>query len=313
MKIFIALILSLFTTLSLANPQLTIVVGYLPGGDTDVLARLFATHLSVLLDKQVIVENKVGASGSIASKFVSSAASDGTVIMLAPSTFVTAPIFNQNIKYNPIDDFTPIMQLSGQGMVAVVNSNTGVKNINDLIKANKEKRIAYFGSPGVGTPMHILGEMFNRSAGTDMLHVPFKGNSEIVSNMLGNQISFTWITMLPVIPHVESNKMNIIGVASSKRSPFYPNIPTLSEQGIKDIEVDSWLGFLGPKNLNKEALAELNAKLNEVINMPSVKEKLKALAMSPTGTDPETFKHTIKKDIETFTRVKKNLGTQIEY
>jgi tripartite-type tricarboxylate transporter receptor subunit TctC len=311
-KIITSLLIGFFAAVSFAKTPLTIVVGFPPGGDTDVLARLVATKLTTVLDRPVVVENRIGASGAIASNYVSSAPADGSVIMLAPSTFVTAPLVNSNIKYSAVNDFTPIMQLSGHGMVAVINSNTGVTNIKELIAANKDNRVKNFGSPGVGTPMHILGEMFNRAAKTDIAHIPFKGNSEVVNNMLGNQISFTWITLLPVIPQVEAGKMTVIGIASSKRSPFYPNVPTLAEQGIKDVEVDSWLGFLGPKELSKEIANDLNAKLNQVIQLPEVREKLKGLAMQPVGAGPEVFKDTINKDTIKYTRVIKTLGIKIE-
>lgn len=311
-KIITLLLFGLFAAISFAKTPLTIVVGFPPGGDTDVLARIVATKLTTILNRPVVVENRVGASGAIASNYVASAPTDGSVIMLAPSTFVTAPLVNSNIKYNAVTDFTPIMQLSGHGMVAVVNSNMGVTNIKELVIANRDGRVRNFGSPGVGTPMHILGEMFNRVARTDIVHIPFKGNAEVVNNMLGNQISFTWITLLPVIPQVEAGKMTVIGIAGSKRSPFYPNVPTLAEQGIKDVEVDSWLGFLGPKDLSKEIVAELNARLNQVIQMPEVKEKLTAMAMVPVGTGPEVFKDTINKDTLKYTRVVKTLGIKIE-
>ncbi len=310
-KIIISLFLCLLPILSFGKTPLTILVGFPPGGDTDVLARLFASRLTTVMNRPVVVENKVGASGSIAARELLASPADGSVIMLVPSTFVTAPLVNSNIKYS-VEDFTPIMQISGHGMVAVVNSNTGVKNIKDLIAANKEKKITSFGSPGIGTPMHILGEMFNKTVGTDITHIPFKGNSDIVTNMLGNQISFTWITLLPVISHVNADKMTVIGIASPKRSPFYPNVPTLAEQGIKDVEVDSWLGFVGPKNISKEVLTDLNTKLNEVLKMPDVKERLQAMAMSPVGDSSEAFKDKLKRDTDKYSRVVKNLGIKIE-
>lgn len=311
-KVILGMFIALFSTLSLAKTPLTIVVGYPPGGDTDVLARLVAVKLAPLLDKPVIVENRVGAAGSIASNYVSSATGDGSIIMFAPSTFSTAPIVNQNIKYNPITDFTPIMQLSGHGMFAVVNTSTGINNIKELISANKDGRVQHFGSPGVGTPMHVLGEMFNRAASTNITHIPFKGNADIINNMLGNQIGFTWITLLPVIPHIDAGKMTVIGVASNKRSSFYPNVPTLAEQGIKDVEIESWLGFLGPKEMSKETANEINRRLNEVIAMPDVKDKLKSLAMIPVGSTPELFKETLRKDNAKYTRVIKMAGIKID-
>lgn len=305
-KIFLALMLFCSSIVSAKTP-LTIVVGFPPGGDTDVIARVFATRLASVLDRPVVVENRVGASGSIAANHVASAAPDGSVILLAPSTFVTAPLVNSNIRYNPIDDFVPLMQISGHGMLAVVAANTGIKNIKDLIESHKNNGVNHYGSPGVGSPMHILGEMFNQESGSTIIHVPYKGNSEVVTNMLGNQLPFTWITILPVLQHIELGKLTPIGIASSKRSSFYPNVPTLKEQGI-NIEVESWLGFVGPRGMSRQIQNDLNIKLNEVIALPEVQEKLKSMAMLPIGSKPEHFANTIKRDTVKYTQVIKKIG-----
>ena len=243
---------------------------------------------------------------------ISKAPADGTVIGLVPSTLATAPFFNPNAKYDAKTDFTPIMQLSGHGMFLAVNSNTGIKNVKDLVAANKDKKVLSYGTPGVASPQNVLGEMFNKEAGTDIRHVPFKGNADIINNMLNNTIPMSWNTMLPFIPHVESGVINIIAIASSKRSPLYPNVPTLKEQGYDGIEFESWLGFVGPKDMDKAEAAHLNHILNDIIKQPDVQDRLKKLAILPIGSTPEHFKDRISKDVEKFRKISKDLNIKVE-
>lgn len=315
MKTLFTFLLSLLISLSAisAQPPITIVVAYPPGGDTDVLARLFAEKLSVKLSRPVIVENRPGASGAIGTIHVSKSSPTGDILLLAPSTLVTLPLVNpQGAKYNPVTDLTPIMQLSGYGMFAVINSNTGIKTIPELIAANKAGKVVAYGSPGAGSPMHILGELFNKIAGTDIQHIPYKGNNQVISNMLGDQLSFTWITLLPVIPHVNAGKMNIIGIAGHTRSPFYPNVPTLEEQGIHNIDVISWLGFLGPKGMNKETVKEINTHLREIALLPEIQSKFKQLAMTSVPSSPEAFEKTLIRETAKFEKILKIVEVRIE-
>lgn len=301
----IALAAAVICSASFANDRVTFIVGYPAGGDTDVLTRIFAQKYGEMTGKTVVVENKVGASGAIATTFVRDAAPDGSVIMLTPSTHVTAPLIQNTLPYDPVTDVTPIMQLSGHGMFIAISAQTGVKNIADLRKAYSEGKVTTYGSAGAGTPMHVIGEMFNESMGTQFTHIPFKGNAPVVTAMLGNHVPMSVITLLPVIPHVNTGKLNLVGIASAKRSPFFPDVPTLAEQGVKGVEVDSWLGFVGPKNMPNDVVRELNANFNTIISMPDVQEKLKSLAMSAKGGKPADFAATIKRDYAKFSVIVK--------
>lgn len=301
----IALAISTLSATAFASDKVTFIVGYPAGGDTDVLTRIFAQKYGEMTGKTVVVENKVGASGAIATTYVRDAVPDGSVIMLAPSTYVTAPLIQNTLPYDPVTDLTPIMQLSGHGMFIAISSQTGVKNIADLRKAYADGKVTAYGSAGPGTPMHVIGEMFNEAMGTQFTHVPFKGNAPAVTAMLGNHVPMSVITLLPVIPHVNSGKINLVGVASAKRSSFFPDVPTLAEQGVKGVEVDSWLGFVGPKNMPNDVVRELNANFNTIISMPDVQEKLKSLAMSAKGGKPADFAATIKRDYAKFSVIVK--------
>lgn len=311
MKKLLFTLLMMVSSLTFAN-QLTIVVPFPAGGDTDVLARIFATKYREMTGTPVVVENRVGASGIIGFNYISKAPNDGTVIGLVPSTFVTAPFFFPAAKYDPLNDFSPIMQLSGHGFFLFVNSDTGIKSVKDLVEANKQGKVKAYGSPGVATPQNILGEMFNNNAKTSLTHIPFKGNSEVITNMLNKTVDVSLNTMLPFIPHVESGKISVIGVASAQRSPLYPNVPTLAEQGVRGIEFESWLGFVGPKGMSSDKVNELNKTFNEIINQPDVQERLKKLAMSPVGSSPQVFINRIQNNQNRFNNIANTLNIKVE-
>ncbi len=311
MKKLLFTLLMMLSSLSFAN-QLTIIVPYPPGGDTDVLARLFATKYTEVTGKPAVVENKVGASGIIGFNYVSKAPADGSIIALVPSTFVTATYFYPAAKYDPLNDFSPIMLLGGHGFFVIVNSDTGVKTVKELIEANKKGTVRAYGSPGVATPQNILGEMFNLNAKTTLTHVPFKGSSEVVNNMLNKTVDVSLNSLLPFIPHIESGKMNVIGIASSNRSPLYPNVPTLAEQGVPGIEFESWLGFVGPKGMSTEKVNEFNQIFNDIIKQPEVQERLKKLAMVPSGSSPQKFKDRIINNQQKFNKIAHTLNIKVE-
>jgi len=311
MKNILIAFLTMMCSLATAG-TITFVVPYPAGGDTDVLARIFATKYTELTGKSTVVENRVGASGIIGFNYVKSAPNDGSVIALVPSTFVTAPYFFSAATYDPLNDFTPIMQLGGHGFFIIANSSTGIKTVKELIAANKQGKINNYGSPGVGTPQNILGEMFNLKAGTNITHIPFKGNAEIVNNMLNNTVDITINSALAFRPHVESGRMTIIASAGAQRSPLYPDVPTLAEQGIPGIEFESWLGFVGPKGMSTATVNEFNRVFNEIIKLPDVQERLKTLAMIPAGSSPSAFRQKIANNQKKFSAISKSLNIKAQ-
>lgn len=311
MKKLIFALLMTIGSFAAAN-TITFVVPYPAGGDTDVLARLFATKYTELTGKTTVVENRVGASGIIGFNHVKNSPNDGSVIALVPSTFVTAPHFFPAATYDPLNDFTPIMQLGGHGFFVIVNSDTGIKNVKDLIAANKNGKVTAYGSPGVATPQNILGELFNLHAKTDLTHIPFKGNAEIVTNMLNNSVSVTLNSVLAFRPHVESGKMTIIASAGAERSPLYPAVPTLKEQGISGVEFESWLGFIGPKGMSASTVNEFNRTFNQIIQQPDVQERLKKLAMIPAGSSPEMFREKISTNQKKFSNISRTVNIKIQ-
>lgn len=312
--ILIASVLSVTPTLADQKQQpLTFIVPFPPGGDTDIVTRMFATEYAEKTGRTTIVENKPGAAGVIGFMAIAKATNDGTVIGITPSTLASAPYFNPKAaKYDPKTDFTPILQVTGHGMHIAVNSDLGVKNIRDLIEANKNGKIKAYGTPGIASPQNIFGEVFKQATGTDMIHVPFKGNAEVANSMLNNTIQLVFNTSLPVQALIDAGKVNVIASTGAKRSVTHPNVPTLAEQGVRDIELESWLGFVGPKDMDPKIVNEMNTVLLDIMKKPDVQEKLRKLSLTPSGSSPNSFRDKVHRDADRFQRLSKQLNIRIE-
>jgi tripartite-type tricarboxylate transporter receptor subunit TctC len=291
------------------SKPITIVVSYPAGGDTDAMARLYADKLSTRLGQPVIVDNKPGASGIIGTSYVAKAPADGYTLLMAPSTVSIATLVvktgNGN-AYDVLNDFTPIIQTATQPLFLVAGA-AGPKDMKELLAAARAKPMSY-ASPGAGSPMHILGEMFNKSAGVKVSHVPYRGVAPAVNDVLGGHIPLTFITWGPVEPYVASGKVHVLAVADKQRSPLAPNVPTLAELGVKDVEVGAWQGLLAPKGLPPEIQKTLNAHMNEILKMPDVVAKMKVYGALPAGGEPARLAKTNADDNARFGKIIKDFG-----
>jgi len=309
--------------LSLAGPAaaqapwpskpITLVVAYPAGGDTDAMARLYAEKLSTRLGQPVVVDNKPGASGIIGNSYVAKAAADGYTLLLTPSTFSIATLVIKTGPANAYDvqnDFTPIV-LTGTQPLFLVSGAGGAKDLKELIANAKAKPLSY-ASPGSGSPMHILGELFNKSAGVKLSHVPYKGVAPAVNDVLGGHVPLTYITWGPVAPHIAQGKMTALAVADSARSPLAPNVPTLAELGVKNVEVNAWQGLMGPKGLPADIVAKLNGHMNEILKMPDVAEKMKVFGALPAGGEPARLAKVNADDHARFGKIIKDFGIQAD-
>ena len=295
---------------------ITLVVAYPAGGDTDALARLFAEKLSARVGQPVVVDNRPGASGIIGSAFVSKAAPDGYTLLLAPSTFSIAQLVlktNGASGYDVLNGFTPIVQTGSQPLFLVASGASGFTSLKDAVAAAKgaNKSLSY-ASPGSGSPMHILGEMFARASGANLAHVPYKGVAPAVNDVLGGHVPVTFITLGPVSPYFANGKLLPLAVASRERSPLAPKVPTLAEQGYKDVEVTAWNGLWGPRNLPPEIVKTLNGHFNEILKMPEIVARMAVLGTTPVGGDADVLGKTNAADYARFGKVIKELGIQAD-
>ncbi len=295
--------------------QISITVSYPAGGDTDALGRIFAEKLATRIGQNVVVENKPGASGTIGNAFVAKSPADGHTLLMTPSTISTALLVlkpGTGGSYDTVGDFTPIFHMGNQQLFLVVNSSTGIKNVRDLIAAAKADKVKTYGSPGSGSPMHILGEMFNKATGLKIQQVPYRGSAPAVTDLIGNHISFMYTTLGPVRQHIERGTLTNIAVADSSRSPFAPNVPTLEEQGVRGANLGAWQGIMGPKGMPQRVVDSLNGHFNEILKMPDVQARMALATTVPTGGEPRYLGRTHEADYDRLGKVIAEMGIKAD-
>lgn len=294
---------------------ITMVVSYPPGGDTDALARLFAEKLATRLGQAVVVDNKPGASGTIGNSFVAKSTPDGHTLLFTPNTISIATLVlkaGTGAQYDVLNDFTPIIQAGSQSLFLVANTSAGFTSVKDLVAAAKSDKLKTYASPGSGSPMHLLGEMFNKSAGVKINQVPYRGTGPAVIDMLGGHVNFMYTTLGPVAQHIQSGKMKVLAVADPQRSPLEPNVPTLAELGYKDADVGAWQGLMGPKGMPADVVATLNRHMNEIIKMPDVLERMTKLYLVPVGGDGAVLGRINAVDHNRYAKLIKEFGIQAD-
>ena len=296
------------------SKPITIIVAYPAGGDTDAMARLYAEKLSARLGQPVLVDNKPGASGVIGSSQVSRATPDGYTLLLAPNTFSFAQLVlktSGSSSYDPLHGFAPIVQTSVQPMFIAASGASGIKDINGLITQSKAKPLSY-ASPGTGSPMHILGEMFAKSTGAKLVHVPYKGVAPAVNDLVGGQVPLTFLTLGPLAPFVQNGKVTVLAVTDAQRSPLAPQVPTLAETGHRGVEVSAWQGLFAPKGTPAAVVQTLNTHMNEILKMPDVIAKMAIFGALPAGGDPARLERTNAADYASFGKIIKDLGIEAD-
>ncbi len=282
-------------TVGPAWPTQTIrlIVPFTPGTGMDTIARIVAPKLGERLGQAVIVENKPGASGNIGADAVAKAAPDGYTLMVGANTMLMAASLYKSVPFNPVTDFAPISLAAWGTLMLVTNPKTGINSVADLIaKAKASPGKLTYGSPGVGTPHHMAMELFKDLTGTDLLHVPYKGSSGAVVDLLSGSIDLMFIPIHVAMPYVKAGKLKALAVGSPKRHPLAPDLPTLQELGIKGAEVDMWYAFLAPKGTPAPIIAKLNTELRAILALADVKsafEKQGLYAASNSSAEMATL------------------------
>ena len=235
--------------------QITIVVSYPPGGDTDVILRAYAEKLSQRLGQPVVVDNKPGASGTIGNSFVAKSAPDGYTFLFTPNTFAIAQHVlkvSPSIAHDVNKDFTPVIKTGNIPLLLFTNNTSGIKDMRGFIAEAKSGKIVNYGSPGAGSPMHIAAEMLNKDAGIKTTHVPYRGVAPLIPDVISGNVTVGWVTPGAVASFNATGKIVPLPIADSQRSKSLPNTPTLIELGYKNLDVPAWMGLLGPKGLSPD-------------------------------------------------------------
>ena len=283
---------------------ITIVVPTAPGGANDAMARIIAQGLSQKLGKPVVVENKAGANGAIASEFVARAPADGYTLMFGYiATHAINPAL-QKLRYDPIKSFEPVSLVATSPTLVVVNNQLPVKNIKELVALLKSQpgKISY-ASAGKGTAPHLTGELFKLNTGTDMLHVPYKGSSPAILDTIGGTTQVMFPSLFTAYPQIKGNKLTALAIAGKKRSSVLPNVPTLAEQGISNVEVDQWYAIFAPAGTPKDIIQILNKNLIAILNDKSNEAKIEEQGATVDTSTPEELGDLVKKEVARWKKV----------
>ncbi len=276
---------------------ITLIVGYPAGGSVDLVARIVAEPLSRRLGTPVVVENIGGAGGTIGAQKVVNAAPDGHTLLLGSGSEVSiARLFNTAVKYNGETDLAPIGLIGITPMVFVAGPKAGVKTMEEaLAKSRREPNRLNFASSGIGTPLHVSGELINLLGGTSFRHVPYRGAAQMVQDILGSNVEFSVFVLSSALPHIEAGKMTALGVTTPTRSRAAPQIPALGENPrLKGYDMNVWFGLFGPAKLPSPMTARLNKELNEILREQEVWQKLQKAGISNDGGTPQALSAFIK-------------------
>ncbi len=295
------------------SKPIRIVVGFAPGGATDLVARLVAQKLQASLGQPVIVENKPGAGSNIGAEAVARADPDGYTLLLGTIANATNMSIYRNLRYDTLRDFAPISQLMAAPSVLVVTPSLPVNTLQELIALAKAKPgTLTYASSGAGGSPHLAGELLELRAGIDMIHVPYKGAAPALADVIGGQVSLGFKTALSAIPSMQAGKLKPIAVASARRLPQIPNVPTMAEAGMPDFEVSSWNGLLAPAKTPPEIVARLHREVVRILALPDVRENFAAQAAEPVGSTPEAFRDYIRSEIDKWSQVAKQANVVLE-
>ena len=287
-----------------------IVVGFVPGGGSDFIARLAAQKLIEALGRPVVVENRPGAGAAIATELVAKSPADGYTLLLASAgPFGIIPAMSAKVPYDALKDFDPITQVVAMPFVTTVHPSLPVKNMKELIAlARARPGQLNFGSPGHGSTNHLSGEMLKMMAKIDIVHVPYKGVAAAVTDVVAGQIQILSGDMTTLLPHVQSGKLRAIAVTSIKRSSRVPNIPTIVESGVPGYDASGWFGVVAPANTPRAVIERLNAEIVKGITTQESRERLGALGGDVIASSPAEFAAFIKADHAKWARLVNAVG-----
>ena len=289
-----------------------VIVGFAPGGGTDIVARFVAQRLSSAMGQQFIVENKPGANSYIANVAGANAPPDGYTLTLVTSTYTLHPS-TYKLKFDPISDITPIIQISQGPLLVVVHPSLPAKSMQELITLAKSRPGKLnFASPGQGGFVHLATELFASMAGIKMNHVPYKGTNPALTDTIAGQTDLMFSTIAPALPYAKSGRLRALAVTTPARVSSAPDIPTVAESGVPSYGVVLWYALIGPKGLPSPIVNRINAEVTKLLELKDTAELLQKDGLSPVGGTPEQLLATIKKEIEVWRKVAAEVGVKPE-
>lgn len=298
---------------SLPTQPVRIIVGFAPGGGTDILARVVGQKLADMWKTQVLVENRAGASGAIAADMVARQPGDGTVLHMAHINSHAIVPNLQKLAYDPVKDFQPIALVGVTPNLLVCGQSQPAKTVKDLVDLCKQNpgKIS-FGSAGSGSAQHLALEMFMLQAGVKAIHVPYKGSGPMLTDLIGGQVQYSFDTMTAATPHVKTGKAVAIAQTRLKRAAGHPSVPTMAESGFPGFEATTWYGLVGPGRMSPAQARRINEDVNKALAMPDVMERLEASGAEDGGGSTEKFAQFIQVEQQKWAKVIKDAGVKVD-
>jgi tripartite-type tricarboxylate transporter receptor subunit TctC len=290
------------------------VVGFLPGGPSDTIARVVGGKLADALGQPVIVDNRAGAGGNVSADIVADAPPDGHTILLGTGgPLVIAPIVGQKVGFDPDKDFAPVSTLGGSMSILAAHPSLPASNVKELIAlAKRTPGEINYASSGVGSANHLTAELLSSMAGIKLTHVPYKGSGAALPALISGEVKLGFGPLLPAIPHVKAGRIKAIGVSGLKRATAAPDVPTIAEQGLPGFHVDSWYGVFVPAKTPKPVVAQLNRELMRVLALPEVKERLSRDGVDPAGSTPEHLHKIVQDEKKMWLKVIKTANIKVQ-
>jgi len=292
--------------------SIRIVVASAPGSGPDIVTRLIGRKLAETWQQQIIADNRTGAGGNVGAEIVAHAVPDGYTLLMATASQPIGAALYAKLNYDLTRDFVPVSLVASTPFVLVVNPAVPANSVAELIALAKAKPgFLRYGSGGSGTPPHLCAEILKSSAGLDIVHVPYKGVTPALTDLLGGQVQFVFSVVPSALPLIQTNKLRALGVTSAKRTSLAPELPTIAES-LPGFEVIGWYGLLAPTGTPADVVARLNAAVIAALKNPELRERFVALGADPLGTTPQVFAQFIQNELSKWGKAVKDSGARVE-
>lgn len=289
---------------TLPQAPIRLIVPFTPGTGIDLIARSVGPRLAERLGRPVVVDNRAGASGNIGTEAVVRAAPNGSTLLVTVNTLVMNASLYPQLAFDPVRDLTPVTLTSWGQLLLVVPAKAGSKTVADFVAAARQSpgRINY-ASPGVGTPHHLAMELFKSTTGVFVTHIPYRGTGPAVTDLLGGQVDAMFLPIHVALPHIKSGRLVALGIGSDKRHPLTPDVPTLAEAHIGNVNVDMWYGVFAPPGTSPELVALFNRELKDILLNDEVKKAFQTQGMDPSSSSPAEFQRLVAQDAQRWARL----------
>ena len=291
-----------------------LIIPFSPGGAADVPGRILGERLTQAVGQQVVIENRPGAGSTIGAEAAAKAPPDGyTVFMISNTHFVSAALYKK-LPYDPLNDYTPVTQVTSAPNVLIVHPSLPAKNVKELIQLAKARPgDINYASSGNGSTQHLTGALFCKMAGIRMTHIPYRGSGPVTADLLAGQVQVGFPGIAGMLPHIKSGKLRALGVSGAKRSPELPDVPTIAEAGVKGYEMVAWFGIAAPKGLPRDVQMKLHSEVLKVLKTPEMQKSLRAVGQDVAYQEkPEQFYDFMKVEAEKWSNVVQESGAKVE-